>query len=1094
MDSDKKATTATTPKGKTTPSVNRKKSNGTTLSTLKKSPTGNGSHAKKDSSANAAPAGASGSNVANGTATAATQKAKPATKTNGKSAKAASPKDGGGLSAKKVVEKKRKSPTAATSTADEKHKKKATQSVPSTSTSTSKDAGEGQKTKSKSSTSSITSTTSKKRKSLQQAKMAKNKQRNSNGFLLAKPVRPGNHNATSVMATSLSLATNGNITSDYSFYQVTLPGSVKKGNTIQVKLGTGAVADVICPDDLPSAKYNQRRTLLLRLPCAKHGSKANGNRESSSSSDEEVEEASPAAVASKDVDVYFQWKELESSSEDDDGSSENESDTEGASHGDDKAVYAAAKAAMTPQAPADDDDSSDDETTSSATVQTSDAEGFKAKKEEKTIKTPSSKTQSSPKKASTPSSFKLMSITKASSYVDLAHDAIVKMKDRSGSSHPTILKFLYATHGNIMIAKTTTKKQNPAQVRQHLLNALKTGVKAGRFMRVRNSFKINMEWLKKQKAQASAAKAKQLTEKRKREKEKKKLQEKEKREKQKEEEKKKKALEVNISPPKKKVQATLDQFEKVLTEEDRQKLAVKRAEAELRQKRKEEAQRLEKLRLEKVRRRKLPMDDLQLIESDKELKVQNPPEGISSRPKSFPLAFNYTKTADAQASDVENDDPLWSTAHFRPVGVALSANSVQNMLQTYHVLFGDLGLCQLWNKHRSQEADSTTIFCPSNITMMQLACSLAELDRGNSFRAKCLPPLLCHTITTLLQMLLDAQDGLPGDENEEMEEGGDYDDDEQNGNNPILTRREDFEKLANALTPASCGEILKQYLQVMQRVSNHLYVKGEQQYSDDYFRDEESDVEEKNDMDESDDKKDKIEIMETDSHGHEADEETEDVYVGDPTSKLNDVFDKLCYSQSDGELDLWYLSSNEMICVIRTLCEDVLLRKSDMIAAELQHRSDSLAELSDTKRLSNREYREARLAYEGPKNRKRASTIKGKDTENKENKGKETENKGKETENKESKGKETENKESKGKETENKGKETENKESKGKETENNENKQQAGDETNQETTNESSEGNEEKQEEPEIKEYVPTISQTEFVSILFPVMLLTICL
>ncbi len=86
----------------------------------------------------------------------------------------------------------------------------------------------------------------------------------------------------------------------------------------------------------------------------------------------------------------------------------------------------------------------------------------------------------------------------------MAHDAIVSLKDRTGSSLPAISKYIMANNEHVKNATSNMFKSR-------LSSALKAGVKEGRFAKVKNSFKINPEWTKKQKA---AMKAKEAAKKR----------------------------------------------------------------------------------------------------------------------------------------------------------------------------------------------------------------------------------------------------------------------------------------------------------------------------------------------------------------------------------------------------------------------------------------------------------------------------------------------------------------------------------------------------------------------------------------------------
>jgi len=182
-------------------------------------------------------------------------------------------------------------------------------------------------------------------------------------------------------------------------------------------------------------------------------------------------------------------------------------------------------------------------------------------------------------------------------YIQLVHEAIATLKDRTGSSQVAIQKYLGSTYPNLL------STAQPNRFKQHVLQALKSGVKAGRFQKIKASYKINMEWKKKE----AAAK------KRKRQQELKKKKEKE-LAKKKEQEQKKQQLEKK-SPLQAKID-TLSESAKNLSERDSVELQKLIAE----KRRKEEADARQKQIAERLRRRRFPMEDTRLHMEDKERK------------------------------------------------------------------------------------------------------------------------------------------------------------------------------------------------------------------------------------------------------------------------------------------------------------------------------------------------------------------------------------------------------------------------------------------------------------------------------------------
>ena len=166
-------------------------------------------------------------------------------------------------------------------------------------------------------------------------------------------------------------------------------------------------------------------------------------------------------------------------------------------------------------------------------------------------------------------------------YTQLVEEAIVAMKDRTGSSMPAIKKWLMENKPEL----------DEAKIKARLNLTLKNSVKSGKLIKVKASYKINPASVKKKK-QAEAAKKK--------------------REKQRKKEKAAKAKEAAKEAEKAKKEA-----KKKMSKEELAKLKAKEA---------EEAK--AKALREKIKRRKFPMDDIKLQKEDKALgvKVKLPPQ------------------------------------------------------------------------------------------------------------------------------------------------------------------------------------------------------------------------------------------------------------------------------------------------------------------------------------------------------------------------------------------------------------------------------------------------------------------------------------
>jgi hypothetical protein len=107
---------------------------------------------------------------------------------------------------------------------------------------------------------------------------------------------------------------------------------------------------------------------------------------------------------------------------------------------------------------------------------------------ESTLKTPSSEKKQ-----------KISSGGNKNTYISMVHDAIVFLKERSGSSVQAITKY--------MLSKNEYLSNLPSQqLSRFILAAIKTGVRTGRFLKIKCSYKVNAAWVKKEKADAQKKK------------------------------------------------------------------------------------------------------------------------------------------------------------------------------------------------------------------------------------------------------------------------------------------------------------------------------------------------------------------------------------------------------------------------------------------------------------------------------------------------------------------------------------------------------------------------------------------------------------
>ncbi|KAL3924384.1 MAG: hypothetical protein SGILL_001084 [Bacillariaceae sp.] len=242
-------------------------------------------------------------------------------------------------------------------------------------------------------------------------------------------------------------------------------------------------------------------------------------------------------------------------------------------------------------------------------------------------------------------------------YSQLVQDAILGMKDRTGSSQPAIQKWILGKHPEI----------DPGKLKQRLLLTLKNGLKTKRLIKVKASFKMNPAFMKKKKQRV-----------------------------------KKKAT----------TKAVAKQEKKSLTKAELAAL-----------KEKQRREKAEKDRQDKIRKRKFPMDDLKLIEQDKELKVvhKNPPRpALDLAMPAFPSACK---------SDT------------------MKSGLLEDVFHVYHFFRGDVG----WGRLAGQKA----VVAPFSLAQW-MEC-VEQVMKGWPKKSRMLPPLMTHLFVVTLQYLVPAK-------------------------------------------------------------------------------------------------------------------------------------------------------------------------------------------------------------------------------------------------------------------------------------------------------------------------------------------------
>ena len=327
---------------------------------------------------------------------------------------------------------------------------------------------------------------------------------------------------------------------------------------------------------------------------------------------------------------------------------------------------------------ADTDDDDDDEQVVEEVKTTTPSKTTKKKNS-----TPSTPKQKSSKSTTTPGSTTKKapsgsaSRTKVS-YIQMVHDAIVALKDRTGSSQIAILKYILAHHPDF--------DGNP-RFKQRLLLTLKAGVSSNRLQKIKASYKIDPAFLKKNRQEKAKAKLKLVN----------------------------KAKQLKLAVNKAKEVPKVKKISKA-------ELAAL--------KEKQEKERKEKERQEKIRKRKFPMDDMDLIQEDKALSVH---VSLPSRP-SLPFVMSAFPTACKSDTNLSG---LW-----------------EDVLHIYNFFRGDVGWGLLGsnNSNSKQAAGSSSVVAP--FTLSQWTHAVQQVLNGNAKKSRMVPPLFSHLFCVTLQHLL----------------------------------------------------------------------------------------------------------------------------------------------------------------------------------------------------------------------------------------------------------------------------------------------------------------------------------------------------
>jgi histone H1/5 len=494
-------------------------------------------------------------------------------------------------------------------------------------------------------------------------------------------------------------------------------------------------------------------------------------------------------------------------------------------------------------------------------------------------------------------------------YQQYVHQAIVDMKDRTGSSLPAISKWILANYNFL---------GDSPSFKTHLAQALKQGVKSQHFAKIKASFKISPEWTAKERAtkKRKLAAAKKQADDAKKAKEKAKAAK----------------APVTLAETKESNAKKLKALQETMSVEDLEKARVKMERQEQLKRERLEADRKAKERADKLRRRRFPMEDTKLHAEDKDLNVK-PPADVIPRPY-MPYFWHSTLSLDHPARLGKTSSQVLTASKVDGLDYG-NRGVVPDLLQIYHFFRGDV--------HYTGDDDDHPVV--PDFTLQHLNYSVDQLLLGHARRERLVPPLLSHLFCTCLQILCQ----------------GPIDNDVSLSVSETKLRKDLHKHLLPALSPASWSDVLFLYMDAMERY-----------YSSDTTQ-ENVLPSLNTDMEYLMGVKDQPVVPMTPAangkHGEEGVAEQETIlplpggytgYLGDPRGVLFKAHAKLARQ------DPWQLTAEELLTLLRALTDDCLATHpaiSDDIAA----REEEMHELLRNKRAADAKFRKVRVAFEGPK-------------------------------------------------------------------------------------------------------------------------------
>eukprot|EP00977_Amphora_coffeiformis_P022361 scaffold10856_cov229-Amphora_coffeaeformis.AAC.12 len=495
----------------------------------------------------------------------------------------------------------------------------------------------------------------------------------------------------------------------------------------------------------------------------------------------------------------------------------------------------------------------------------------------------------------------------------MIHEAIVAIKDRTGSSIPALKKYILTEYPQL----------DGPHFKNRFNNGLKSGLKTERFDKgkyistndlwrrsivcsmkktnsptspsVRQSYKISSKYKEKQRAKKKkATRVKQA---------------------------KKKALTAE-----ERNKQRMDQLKrKELTPEELAKAKATLAAKAAAEKRREEQERAARERADRIKRRRFPMEDTRLHQEDKELHVR-PPSDVTARPY-LPYFWQITLPLDDPARKGKTSDSILRHSKVDNLDIS-SRGLVPDLLQVYHFFSGDVNFTNV-----TSISDDETLVAPFKLSHLIFATD--EIIQGNAKRSRLIPPLISHLFVVSLQLLCQVPEPPSSDDKVELA--------------AFHFRKELNKYLLPALNPASWPDICFLYMDAMERF-----------YSVDVSIGPNSLPPMATDLSYllglTDQRSNDNETLPSLPEGYGA-------YLGDYRGALYKAHEKL------GRQEAWLLTAEEIIALLRALSDDVLATYPDIVN-DMNSREEEMQVLLKAKREAENKLRKVRLAFEGPKKKR----------------------------------------------------------------------------------------------------------------------------